>query len=330
MPLQSFDRHAIDDLARSQGGIVTHAQLVTMGMSPSTISRWTRTGGHWQRLLPATYLVHRGTPTFDERLNAALLYAGPQSVTTGLGALHLYGIRNLPTSPPGLPLHVLLPHQRHARSVAFLTVERTHRLPDPLARDGYPVVPIARALFDAGRRLDNRHVVRAFTLEAVQRRLTTVSELRDEITDGQRQWTAVLRDVVGDATAGVMSNPEAGLRDLVVRSDLHEPLWNPRLETPDGDLIAEPDGYYEDLGIALEVDSRKHHFDDEDGYETTWQRHKRFARLGIPVLRIMPVDIRDQPAQVIDDIKATRAAHAGRVAPEIVVKPWKPTSKPSG
>jgi hypothetical protein len=39
MPPQSFDLHAIDDIARSQGGIVTHAQLVTLGMSPSTISR---------------------------------------------------------------------------------------------------------------------------------------------------------------------------------------------------------------------------------------------------------------------------------------------------
>lgn len=326
MPPQSFDLHAIDDIARSQGGVVTHAQLVTMGMSPSTISRWTRTGGHWQRLLPATYLVHRGTPTFDERLNASLRYAGPQAMMTALGALHLHGLRNLPAPPPELGLHVLLPHQRHARSAAFLTVERTHRLPEAVTRGGYPVVPVARALFDAGRRLDNRQVIRAFTLEAVQRRLTTIGELRNELADGQRQWTAVMRDVVSDATAGVLSNPEASLRDLVIRSDLPEPLWNPRLETLSGELIAEPDGYYEDLGIALEVDSRKHHFDDEEGYVSTWNRHKRFARLAIPVLRIMPVDIRDRSAQVIDDIRATRAAHAGRVPPEIVVKPWQGTS----
>lgn len=329
MPRQSFDLHAIDDIARSQGGVITHAQLVTMGMAPSTISRWTRTGGHWQRLLPATYLVHRGTPTFDERLNAALQYAGPQATLTGLGALHLHGLRNLPAPPPQLGLHVLLPHQRHAKSAAFLTVERTHRLPEAETRGGYPVVPVSRALFDAGRRLDDRRTIRAFTLEAIQRKLTTVGDLRDEISDGQRQWTAILRDVVGDAAAGVRSIPEAGLWDLVVRSDLPEPLWNPRLETLDDELIAEPDGYYEDIGLVLEVDSRRHHFEDEDGYETTWQRHKRFARLGIPVLRIMPVDIRDHPEQVIDDIKATRAVHEGRVPPEIVVKPCGPGSTPA-
>lgn len=321
MPRQSFDAGAIDDLARSQGGIVTHGQLVILGMSPSTISRWTRTGGRWQRLLPATYLVHRGTPTFDERLSAALHYAGPQAQTTGLAALHLHGIRNLPAPPQQLPLHVLLPHRRHARSAAFLTVERTHRLPVPVTLQGYPVVPLARALFDAGRRLDSRQVIRAFTLEAVQRRLATVGELRGELADGQRQWTAVMRDVVGDAASGVLSNPEAGLRDLVISSDLPEPLWNPRLETPGGELIAEPDGYYEDLGIALEVDSRRHHFDDEGGYEATWQRHKRFARLAIPVLRIMPVDIRSRPGSVIDDLRATRVAHAGRVPPTIRVIP---------
>ena len=96
--------------------------------------------------------------------------------------------------------------------------------------------------------------------------------------DGQRQWTAVLRDVVGDAAAGVMSNPrpDCAISSFAATSPSRCGIrvWR-RL---DGELIAEPDGYYEDLGIALEVDSRKHHFDDEDGYETTWQRHKRFAR----------------------------------------------------
>lgn len=90
---------------------------------------------------------------------------------------------------------------------------------------------------------------------------------------------------------------------------------------PWSDFVAEPDGYYEDLGIALEVDSRQHHFTDEGGYEQTWRRHKRYTRLGIVAMRIMPVDIRDNPASVLLDIAQTRAAHADRPPPRVVVKP---------
>jgi hypothetical protein len=98
-----------------------------------------------------------------------------------------------------------------------------------------------------------------------------------------------------------------------------EPEWNPTLTTLQDEFIAEPDGYYKDLGIALEVDSRKHHFDDEHGYDATWSRHRRFAELGIAVLRIIPVDIRDHPSAVIASIAETRAAHAGRQPPPVKV-----------
>lgn len=318
---RAFDLHAIDDLARSQGGVVTHAQLVSMGMSSSSISRWTRTGGRWQRLLPATYLVHRGTPTFLERMHAATQYGEPGALHTGLGALHLYGLHNLPCAPQDLPLQVLIRRERQLRSASFLTVERTQRMPEPLSVAGFSVAPLARAVFDAGRRTADRRQVRAFTLEAVQRRLLDIDDLRAEIRQGQRQWTALMRDVVGDAAAGVRSVPEAGLRDIVRASNLPEPEWNPTLTTLQDEFIAEPDGYYEDLGIALEVDSRKHHFDDEHGYDATWSRHRRFAELGIAVLRIIPVDIRDHPSAVIASIAETRAAHAGRQPPPVKVIP---------
>jgi hypothetical protein len=153
----------------------------------------------------------------------------------------------------------------------------------------------------------------------VQRRLLDINDLRTEIRQGQRQWTALMRDVVGDAAAGVRSVPEAGLRNIVRASNLPEPEWNPTLTTLQDEFIAEPDGYYEDLGIALEVDSRKHHFDDEHGYYATWSRHRRFAELGIAVLRIIPVDIRDHPAAVIASIAETRAAHTGRQPPPVKV-----------
>jgi hypothetical protein len=105
----------------------------------------------------------------------------------------------------------------------------------------------------------------------------------------------------------------------VIASDLPEPLWNCRLETSDGEFIAEPDGYYEDIGLALEVDSREHHYKRADNFAATWMRHGVYNRHRILAERILPETIRDDPASVIAAIRATRAANGGRTAPDVRV-----------
>ncbi|MFL6070404.1 MAG: type IV toxin-antitoxin system AbiEi family antitoxin domain-containing protein [Actinomycetes bacterium] len=318
-PSRKFDVHAIDAVAISQGGIVTFSQLRALGMSPSTISRWTRSGGRWQRLLPAVYLVHRGQPAREERLHAAQIYAGPNSLFTGFGALHLHGLRNLPTSFNTATLHLLLPKRDQIQSAGFVVIERTKRLPQAHEIHGFRVAPLARSLFDAGRRTSDRQVIRAFVLEAIQRQLIDIEDLRKEIRLGPRQWTAVLRDVLGEGAAGTRSVPEAELRRLVTGSELPEPLWNPRLETLSGEFIAEPDAYVKELGLAVEVDSRKYHFENSDHYVNTWARHRRYAEHGIAVLRLMPTEIRLRPASVIASLEATAKTQQGRPTPRVRV-----------
>lgn len=318
---RAFDTHAIDDLARTQGGIVTFRQLTALGMSTASISRWTRTGGVWQRVLPGTYLIHRGTPTVPERLHAGLQYAGPEAVITGGLALHLRRLRYLPLAVEKLPVHLLLPMNRQVKSSGFVIIERTQRLPLAELIDGFPVAPLPRSIFDAARRHNDKAAVRAFLLEAVQRRMLEIPDLVAEIAAGQRRWTATLRDVLGDASTGVRSVQEAKLRDIVIASDLPEPLWNPTLETLDGDFIAEPDGYYEDIGLALEVDSREHHYIREDNFSKTWSRHSVYNRHRIVAERILPITMRENPLSVVAAIKATRIAHAHRVPPNVRVIP---------
>jgi hypothetical protein len=318
---RSFDRNAIEDAANAQGGLVTYRQLIDLGMPGSSISRWTRTGGVWQRVLPGTYLLHRGTPTFDERLNAGLLYAGPDALLTGAVVLHLSGLRYAPGRREEELVHLLVPMSRHVKSSSFVVSERTVRMPRAKTVGGYPTAPLPRAVFDAARRLPQRSKVRAFLLEAVQRKLLTVDDLWTEINHGQRRWTAVLREVIGDARSGVRSIQEARLRDAIVRSDLPEPLWNPRLETPAGEFIAEPDGYYDDIGLALELDSREHHFLKSDQFERTWTRHSVYNRHGILAERIVPSLLNAHPAEVVANIRAVRTVYAGRMAPDVVVTP---------
>lgn len=56
--------------------VMTVRQLREHGVAATDAARRCRPGGPWQQLLPGVYLLHAGPPTPDERLHAALLYAG--------------------------------------------------------------------------------------------------------------------------------------------------------------------------------------------------------------------------------------------------------------
>ena len=86
----------------------------------------------WQRLLPGVVMFSRQLPTRRQRLRAALAWAGPEAVITGVDALRAHGI------PLHLPPEVrLLVPVNHRLSVKdFIVVERTTRLPVPFMRDG--------------------------------------------------------------------------------------------------------------------------------------------------------------------------------------------------
>ncbi|HUW17165.1 MAG TPA: hypothetical protein VMW94_08800 [Actinomycetes bacterium] len=320
MPRRSFEDFAsLDHLAHVQEGIVLAWQLRELGINSSTISDWTRTGGRWRRLLPGTYLVMPGEPTTTQQMRAALLYAGRTAVLTGVTAAAVHGLRKLPCSPCS-PVHVSLDFARHRSTAGFVLVERTRRPIEPTTVAGFPVAPLPRALFDASRRIAHRPQTRALILEAIQRRLVTAEQLRDEVDAGQRRWTALLRDTLKDSTSGVQSAEEARFRDGYLAAGLPEPLWNPTLLTREGTFIARPDAYLGSVGLAIEIDSREHHAADHD-WEVTLERHARLTAAGVVVIHVVPRRYRREPDVVHREILATLTHLDGRPAPDVVVVP---------
>ncbi|WP_314175221.1 hypothetical protein [Streptomyces winkii] len=59
-----------------QHRVLTADALREHGVTSAVANERCRPGGPWQLLLPGVYLLHPGPPTSDERLHAALLYAG--------------------------------------------------------------------------------------------------------------------------------------------------------------------------------------------------------------------------------------------------------------
>jgi hypothetical protein len=316
---RSRELDVVAEIAAVQDGFVLAGQLAQLQIPGSTVTSRSRTGGPWARVLPAVYLVGPGPMTRHQQERAALLYAGDGSCLTGIAALRRYGVRYLPKTPDADRVHVLVPHVRRRVSAGFVTAERTQRMPEAHLVGGLPCAPLPRALVDAARRLRSRGGVRAMAADAVHRELCSVGQLAEELALAQIRGTALLREVVEELRLGIRSAPEGGMRDVVLGSGLPEPLWNPTLLTPSGEFLCRPDAYYEDVGVALEVNSDEHHRRNREDWERTLARQARVAAAGVLLLPFSPFRIRHEPDDVAGDIADALRARLGVTPPRLVV-----------
>ena len=88
-----FDQERLARTLAAQHQVISRQQALTCGLPARTLTAWCRPDGKWQKLLPGVYLTETGTPTPEQRLVAALLYAGKRSVITGTAALRLHRLR---------------------------------------------------------------------------------------------------------------------------------------------------------------------------------------------------------------------------------------------
>lgn len=153
--------------------VLSAAQLKMRGVSVAEAAARCGDGGPWQRPLPGVYVLHPEPLTGEERLRAALLYAGrppasgrrsvpaqpgpeadPESgygeaMITGLAALALHGFAAAPPPAPADAVDVLVPRTRRLRSVGYVRLVRSAGTPRAEQLRGLPVAPVERALADA-------------------------------------------------------------------------------------------------------------------------------------------------------------------------------------
>ncbi|MGE5290119.1 MAG: hypothetical protein ACM3ML_23625 [Micromonosporaceae bacterium] len=272
-----------------------------------------RIGGPWQRLLPGVYMTATGTPTVEQREVAALLYAGPSGVLTGPAALSRHRIR----VPETDLVDVLVPAARQRKSEGFACLHRTTRMPEMFCQEG-PIrfAMAARAVADTVRGLADLAAARAVTADAVQKGRCKIDLLARELEDGPMNGSALLRRALAEVTGGARSAAEADLLDLIKRARLPAPMCNPRLLSG-RTLIAIPDFWWQDAGVAAEVDSREWHASPVD-WEHTMRRHEALGAYGIITLHFTPRRIRREPAEVVTAIRS--ALKAGRDRPPLPIR----------
>jgi hypothetical protein len=306
--------------AAATDNLILVSTVLALGVPSSTIAfRARTTGGLWWRPLAGLLALARGALTVRQRLVGALLVCGDGACVTGLAACRLYGLERVPEHDE---VHVLISHEQRRHSEGFLLVERTKRLPPaPRVRDGIRCAPLERALVDGARRLTRIDEVRALLCEAVQRRMTTVSALRSEVEIGSCRGAALVRAVIVELEDGIRSAAEAWWRELVATMEgFPEVHWNADVHRADGSFLACPDGFVDEVALALELHSFAHHADLEK-YDATMRRQAEMTAAGLVVVPVTPRELREDPAGVKRKMWAALEQARLRPRPALVRKP---------
>ena len=253
--------------------------------------------GHWRRVLPRTYLT-ADTFTLLDRLNAALIFAGPESALSGAAALYASDVRQI--SMPDRIL-TLVPPGGDGRSRSWVQVRATARPFVAQLAPGPRRVTIARATADLAltrRRLDD---VRALVARVIQDGHCTMDELTAEYESGPRRGSAHLRTALEEIGRGAASAPEARAARILRSAGIGGFEQNARIDLPGGGHRY-LDFYWPVLRAALEIDSVEYHFAREQ-YVATLDRHLQLTALGISVIHRPPSALRDE-AGFAHDIRA--------------------------
>lgn len=283
--------------------VIGRSEALRRGLSAKAVDHRVASGS-WRRVLPRTYLTADAFTSLD-RLNAALIFAGPQAALSGAAALYASGVRRIPMPESVL---VLVPQGGDGRSRGWVRVRATPRPFTVQSAPGPRRVAIARAAADltlARRRPDD---VRALVARVIQDGHCTVDELAAEYESGPRRGSAHLRAALEEIGWGAASAPEARAARILRRDGIAGFEQNARIDLPDGGHRY-LDFYWPALRAALEIDSVAYHFAREQ-YVATLDRHLQLTALGISVIHRPPSALRDEAGFVRD----IRAWLAGREA----------------
>jgi hypothetical protein len=291
-------------LARSQHGVVTRRQLLEAGVTRDTL-RW-RVGRDWRLLLPGVYALQTGLPTQHQRLVAALLSGGDGAWLAGMTAGALHGLKSCSVGPP---VRVLVPAPRRSRRIAWVDIRSTTLTGEPvLERDGLRVGCLARAVVDAAAETPDERTARALVIEAVQRRLVRLDDLEHWVDARGRWGTVRLRRMLAEVAAGAWSVPESDLLALVRTSpSLPLPLANPVLTGPAGEELTSPDLWFDDVGMAVMVQSREFHSDGLD-WDVTVEQGSDLSAARVVVVGVTPAALARDPSAQLRRIERAHAA----------------------
>jgi hypothetical protein len=285
------------ELARRQHGIVTKAQLETLGFVRTTIAHWAKVG-RLHRLHRGVYALGHTALTWDAHCLAAVL-ARPNSVASHRTAAWIHGLlRYRPET-----IHLTASTRQTAKRDFVVHFARLE--PEDLCLvDGIPVTSPARTVLDLAakepRQKLDRLLERANERRLLDRHRFEALAARAGGHPGRVKFSTALA-AYRPETATLRSGLEKRFRDLVLRAGLPTPQTNVVVEG------YELDAYWEAEGFAVELDVYATHGSPRS-VEADRERADDLLLAGIELIRVTDVRLDREPRETI----ARVAAHLAR------------------
>lgn len=238
------------DLVEQQHGVVTHAQLMQLGMGPGAI-RHRLTSGRLHRLMRGVYAAGRPQVEAQGLRMAAVLACGPEALLSHRSAAALWGMRRAGGEGVEVVVPIQLPRRRPGIRVHR---RRDHEAPGRREVDRIPVTHPVATLVDLATCVPPLQLEAAIN-EADHRNLVDPERLLAALELLPR-WAGIgrLRALLEAPTVALTSTQlERRLLPLAKEAGLAVPQTQVWL---DGHRV---DFFWPDLGLVVEADSLRYH-----------------------------------------------------------------------
>lgn len=280
-------------LLRRQAGVISYAQALAAGVSPSAVQRRLR-AGRWLRLHPRVFLAADHPRTDEVRLRSAVLWAGPGAVAHGVSAAWWHELH------PRLPrsVEVTVPRGRWPDARRGVVVRRrdVDRLDLSTYRD-VPVTGIALTAIEAavvaGAQLLDRALQTCVDFDWVYR-----AHCRNLGRHGSAAASALLVAAADRAASQAERLLVGMLRHAGITGWVVGHAW-------EGYLI---DVAFPAQRIAIEVDGWAWHMTPER-FVRDKRRQNAIVNGRWHVLRFSWHDLVERPDEVIDTVRTALAEH---------------------
>jgi hypothetical protein len=270
-------------------------------------------------VLPGVVSTFTGNLDRRQWLIAAQLYAGPLAYFSSWTAAGWYGVE---AAREATVIRLTVPAYVAARRSGPVVVTRTTRVDWAVTERGpLRLGSRARAVVDAARETKVERKARAIIIEAVQRRIVPVEDLRHELECGPRRDSARVRRAVEEAEAGAWSVPEADLLETLAESDILPSAWgNPALRSADGERLPTPDVWLDDVALAVQMHSQSYHARDND-WEATVTGDSLLGEHGVVVVGVTPAGLASDRDGTRRRVERTYLAAQKRPRPAVIATP---------
>ena len=280
----------MSELADLQDGAISRRQLLAAGLTAQMIdTRLER--GRWQMLHRGVYAVFSGAPSRETLLWAAVLRAGDGAVLSHQTAAELHGLVDSPSEA----IYVTLPATRRV-TIPGIVIRISSRI-DKATQPGRqpPRTTVEETVLDLAQLARTFDDACGWITRACARRLTTEKRLRAAMKARKKmRWRTELKDVLAAAGDGIHSVLEYRyLRDVERAHGL--PRSQHQVQVVIGGKVLYRDAYYEKYQVAVELDGRLAHPDEERWRDS--RRDNTAGALGIQTCRYGWRDVVGHPCE---------------------------------